>query len=270
MKLYPIIFTNEAARTAEESLTKNVLAVKIYDNIVLFSKKRAVKALSKKEAPFAHDKEEFFEWKGEMIKSFTNDAIVGVVSFRTLNIDLYKITSSAGVNRFGPLAYQLAMKKIDPAWLKSDNSLTEDSLKVWQKMYELSEQGVYQKKWLGEWGWESLIPISVEAWVGATSNYDIQDYLEKYLEEVRTNKRPHDEAYFLEFVSKNKSLTPAMFGNFWAYQKTSHDPKIQEMFQQGDMFVDEAKEKFNVRPGDLMDIIQDASGDFFNRRYRGW
>ena len=267
MKLYPILYT-EAARTPEESLTKNVLAVKVYDNIVLFSKRRAIKALSKKEVPFAHDREDFFEWKGEVIKAFTNDAIVGVVSYRRPKIDLYQITSSAGVNRFGPLAYQLAMKTIDPAWLKSDKSLTEDSLFVWQKMYELSEQGVYQKKWLGEWGWESFIPDSVEAWVGATSNYDVQDYLEKYLEEVRTNKQPHDEAYFLEFIRKNSFLTPAMFGNFWAYQKTSHDSKIDEMFQQGESFIDEAKEKYNIRPGDLLDIIEEASGDFFNRRYR--
>ena len=248
MKLYPIIFTNEAAKTPQESLERNIVAVDLLNTIVLFDTNRF------------QNKEQFTK---DMVR-----ATVAMVSYNEYSPDLYKVDTSAGIEDFGPLAYQITMKKIDPAWLKSDVSLTKDSLVVWQKMYKLSQEGVYKKQWLGYWGWDELIPSCVRAWTNTMHSPATKKYLEKYLEEVRENFRI-DEAYFLEHIRKSDlDLTPAMFGNFWCYKKTSHDPLIDEMFQQGNKFIEEVKEKFNIDYDEFTIMVQDAVDQFFTRLYR--
>ena len=283
MKLYPLLYINEAARTAEESLEKGIVAVKISSQIVLLSRDRAFQAIAGMEkkmgkpsflAPGEDPKsdenyEEFYYWKHGVITSIVSRAIVGAIEYEKEKKDLYSVNTSAGVSNFGPLAYQILMYIIGNSWLRSDDSLTKESLAVWQKMYELSEQGVYEKKWLGEWGWEENIPRCLDTWVGATDDIKTKDYLAEYFLETRENEL-YDGLDFTEYLRNNprKGITPAMFGNFWAYRKKSHDPKIKEMFAQGEAMFSLIKEKYNIRPGDFIDIISDSGSRFFKRRYR--
>ena len=259
MKLYPLIYTNEGARTAQESLSKNVVAVNVLsEKVVLFDKTRVIEQIKKQEVPFAHDREEFDAWMKAMKNVFANRAIVGMVSYDSWASDLYKVGASAGVSSFGPLTYQIVMKAISPGWLMSDISLTSHSEVVWQKMYELSEKGVYERKWLGDW---DSYYITERGLLG--DNKAIQEYIEK-LDDGTLDK---SEKAFLDWTSSSIYLKPVNYGWFWAYRKTSHDPLIDDMFEQGNQFMNQTKEEFNIRPGDLMDIIEDSSNKFFKRRY---
>ena len=298
MKLRDIIYVNEGARTPAESLEKGVAAIRTNTSVVLISKERALQAFANKEAKMGKpsflapgedptstsNQEEFYYWRTAIETDLSKRAVVGAVSFDAERQDLFQVGVSAGVSKFGPLAYQIAMNAISPkwssipAWLKSDTSLRPDSLKVWQTMYTLSEQGIYERKWLGDWSW-SYIPQCVDTW-GSTMVDDHKTYA--YLYEwvkIAHQKKQTTEADFLDYLKTNprkggvgafeydKTTDPSMFGNFWAYRKTSQDPKVDDMFELGNQLAAEVKEKYHV-PEDLVKTIFRGAGmKFFSRRY---
>lgn len=296
MKLYPIIYLNEGPKTAGESLEKGIVAVKISSHIVLLSKKRvfeALRGMEKKsgkplflapgEDPESNEHyEDFILWKGTFSQRLGNRAIVGAITYTKVKGNLYKVYTSSGVNKFGPLAYQIAMYVMGDSWLRSDESLRPASLAVWQTMYDLSEKGVYEKKWLGDWGWKN-IPEAVYTWSEATEDAKTTQYLEDYVKkteaEIKAGGGDLNDTGFIDYL-KNSPMkggvgvmqydmhnSPSKFGNFWAYRKTEHDPLIEDMFNDGQNMLDELKEEYDISPGLMIDIIENAGMRFFRRRY---
>lgn len=249
MKLYPILF--EAARTAAESLSKGIIAIRTGNyggrHISLLSKQRAEKALEKVSIVVGGD-------SPKVRKAIANDATVASVAYSEQSPGLYAVQTSAGVNKFGPLAYQLVMFDIQPAWLKSDTSLSGDSMSVWQKMYDLSEKGVYERKWVGEF---ENGPYIVEAMMEIAQQWHGDDFFSR---EGSDWKSTGDEQSFLKFLAKDNS-DPALFGYFWAYRKTSHEPEIEQLFAAGDEFMS------RVSSPTLSHGVAGGVRDFFSRRY---
>lgn len=253
MKLYPILF--EAARTAGESLSKGIVAIRTGNygdrHISLLSKRRAEKALEKASIVVGGD-------SPRLRKAIANDATVASVAYSEQSPGLYAVQTSAGVNKFGPLAYQLVMFDIQPDWLKSDTSLSEDSMSVWQKMYDISEKGVYERKWVGDF---TDGPYIVEAMMEIARQWHGDDFFSR---EGSDWDGTGDEQSFLKFLAEQEekdNADPALFGYFWAYRKTSHEPEIEQLFAAGDEFMSRIS---NPKSHGAVGL---GVRDFFSRRY---
>jgi len=253
MKLYSILF--EAAQTAAESLSNGIIAIRTgnYGNrhISLLSKRRAEKALEKASVVIGSD-------SSRLRKAIANDATVASVAYSEQSPGLYAVQTSAGVNKFGPLAYQLVMFDIQPAWLKSDTSLSEDSMSVWQKMYDLSEKGVYERKWVGDFADGLYI---IYAMMGIARQWLGDDFFSR---EDSGWDGTGDEQSFLKFLAEKEEqdyADPALFGYFWAYRKTSHEPEIEQLFAAGDEFMSNISSP--TAPREVVLGVR----DFFSRRY---
>jgi hypothetical protein len=287
VKLYPILYLNEGPKTASESLEKGIVAVKIFSHIILLSKKRVFEAIrgieKKSKEPIPEENSEEFEtWKKNLSLRLGNRAIVGAITYEKLKGNLYSVNTSAGVNKFGPLAYQIAMYKMGDSWLRCDDSLREASLSVWQTMYDLSEKGVYERKWLGDWGWRN-IPEAVYTWVDATNDTKTGEYLEGYIKkteaDIKAGGGDLDDTGFIDYLTKSPMkggvgvmqydmhTSPSKFGNFWAYRKTDHDPFIEDLFNDGEDMFDELKAEYGISPAAMTDIIEEGATRFFRRRY---
>lgn len=268
MKLYPIIYT-EAVRTAEESLEKGVFAYLksgMYPKVILLSASRFLQAISaaKKEG-LQYDPSSNMLGNKTFINKVedqaANRAVVGSVSFHEeANFeDLYKVDTSSGVASFGPLAYQIGMYVVRPSWLMSDSSLKPASHRVWKTMFKLSEQGVYERKFLGEYG----IDLLYERYIGTERGKFM-----KYIQSLEDKVIPADEVNFLKWLKTVlPEEKPENFGQFWAYRKLNHDPKISELFEQGKQFVKQLQDTHNIPEGMAQELINRSANKFFNRLY---
>ena len=248
MKLYQIIYTNEAARSAEESLEKGVFAYLkpgMSPKVILISGDRLLQAI---------DSEVLL---GPLVRKIAGRAIVGAVGYNkdSSGEDLYKVDTSAGVASFGPLAYQLAMYAIQPSWLMSDTSLKPASHRVWKNMYKLSEQGVYERKWLGDYN----IDLIYERYIG-TERGKFKSFL--------SSLPPPTEDLFIKWAKENHPEEPIEnFGQFWAYRKTSHDPKIKNLFDQSEKFIEQMRTERKIPEVTTREIIERSAALFFSRLY---
>lgn len=204
-----------------------------------------------------------------------NRALVGTVSFNPVAgcDDLFKVGISAGVNKFGPLAYQLVMASVFPGWLKSDNSLRSGSAGVWNKMYDLSNSGVYERRWLGDFEPDAAAngmalddTLLYYAAYAAPNSGKLHDYLSD-IESDESNPDRYSERFFLNWIAK-RGITPNQFGHMWAYRKPETDPKIQDMFQGGEQLLGSVAAKYGLDEDIVRLAVKRASGMFFDRMYK--
>ena len=273
LKLTQILF-QEAAQSIEGSLGKGIAAVNSDREITLFSTRRVMSQFQRMQKTVdgvgggsGND-----AWRnGRLAIKLAGDAVVGQVSYGNNGPDLCSVSASSGVNKFGPLAYQLVMYRIKPRWLRSDESLTtgEDGIggsqSVWNNMYYLSKKGVYERRWLGSFFSEDDI-IAIRKLRNAKGvNGFIDDSLDDYDPREDTSEKA-----FLDFL-REKDMEPTDFGHFWAYQLQTPDPKIQELFDAGDRLKAEiaALKIRGMAPFDIQATLEEASSEFFGRRYHG-
>jgi hypothetical protein len=265
MKLYPLIYTNEGARTPEEALSKGVAAAILEDRIVLFSVDRVLqttKTFLEKNPKTKQNKSYYSEMLGtELAKR----SIVGQVKLGSSGQDLYTVKTSAGVSKFGPLAYQLAMVNIYPDWLMSDTSLTKGengaggSADVWNKMYELSEKGVYERKWLGDYDRDNIRSPLYTRMHAIDSDLFYGYNLNTY------GTSEEGIQSFLEDHGRENQYSPREFGYFYAYRLANPSSiNVIELFNAGDAAMKEMK---NLGIEDPESVITDAASEFFGRRY---
>lgn len=291
MKLYPLLYTNEAARTPMEAIINDVVAVWIRGGtseadvhsdgaVILLDTAVFLKACRKlfEGTNSDDDNSDDDDYSGNRNKdkepkevssynfrgrSFLS-SVKGYVSYKRLaetTESLFKVSTSAGVDRYGPLTYQLVMYVIDKSnkgWLRSDNSLTagsHSSSKVWNGMYANSK-AIYEKKWVGD-----FYPESVTAGVLTRLtevNDDVSSELYDYNQQLyRLNRdenyallRYHlSEEYFLDFCGEKK-LSPSQFGHFWAYRLRNPTSSVaRNMFELStDLYqaVEKMREEFGV------------------------
>jgi len=258
MKLYPLLFLNEVAKSVEEAIGEDiaVIVTNIWGSgtaIILFDTKKAIDVL--KQEKHTHNASE---------KLYEAGGIVGLINFTKEESDLYKVNASAGVSNYGPLAYQIAMQHIgNDNWLMCDRSLKPASEFVWQKMFELSNRGIYKRKWLGNQTWYGDY-LFQRMEITETAKTDLGEYVKKL------NKNEADyknEQQFLDWL-KEKGLSPEKYGYLWAYNLSSPiNPSV--LYTKGKETVEFLKKdnypKFTVN--DVVTIIAGAGETFFSKMY---
>ena len=250
MKLYPIIYLNEGMRTPEEALEKGIAAIQTPTGVAggqfvnLVSKKRMLDLLEKNKTLLNNPTERL-----KLVFKAANRAVVGSVSFRSTHVQgVTKINTSAAVNKFGPLAYQLAMHYIKPKWLCSDTSLTAESAKVWYEMYTRPE--LYEKKWMGDLSGDSTKLINDR--LNADENKDYIDLPDDMVT---------DEAYMTQELGDMSK-----YGYLYVYRLAKPIPALQAVFDQGEAFLDELVDR-GFDAALIKQIISDSGDAFFERRY---
>ena len=256
MKLYPLLY--EAAKGAEDALKKRLVIYGenrgTYNTITLFSPfafSKIIKRIEQEEGLFDPSTHTDL-----IIKKAAKQATIGKISYGLVvdnNNDFAQVTSSAAIGGFGPLIYQIAMYQHPNLWLTSDNSLKPASEKVWNKMFELSNQGMYERKFLGKISKDELLMRAQ-----GVGNVVLEPYINDLLKNA---KRPTEEV-FLDWLKEN-NLKPEQFGYLWAYKKSQHDPKIEELFNGGERFIQQAEDVFNMSKEDLKDIITGSGTKLF-------
>ena len=260
MKLYPLLY--EAAKGAEDALKKRLV---IYgenrgtsNTITLFSPfafSKIIKQIEQEEGLFDPSSHPSL-----IIKKAAKQATIGEISYELLvNNGLAQIATSAAIGGFGPLVYQVVMYLNPDLWLASDYSLKPASEKIWQKMYEFSNQGMYERKFLGEFN-EGVRKLLIRARI------DRFMLLNGYFKKVLNNEILPTEEVFLNWLKEN-NLNPSDFGYLWAYKKSQHDPKIEELFKGGERFIQQAEDVFNMRKEDLKNIITGSGSRLFHALY---
>ena len=275
MKLYPILFLDEAAKTAEDAFKAQLVAIdasgdsKIYRKIVLINPSRFLEGFTSVTAEHGKYNPRNYrsydiskEMKEKTVLDAANRSIIGSIGYSKESDGLYKIDTSAVVDQFGPLAYQMVMYLIKPAYLMSDSSLKPASMTIWQKMYELSEKGVYTRKFLGEIELDFL-----NQRLGL--DYDI---LRRYDNKLSSNQIQPTEAEFLSWLEQQNqeyglNLKPNRFGYLWAYQKVSHDPKVGKLFQDGKQFLSLTRTSQKISIINLKSLLRDLGSELFNELY---
>ena len=272
LKLTQILF-QEAAQSVEGSLGKGIAAVNTEGEITLFSTRRVMSQFQRMQKTVDGVGGIEHQDKTKLSIKLAGDAVVGQVSYGNNGPDLCSVNSSSGVNKFGPLTYQLVMYRIKPRWLRSDESLTTGdddsriggSQSVWNNMYQLSKKGVYERRWLGSFFSDDDI-IAIRKLRNAKHvNGFTDDSLDDYDPREDTSEKA-----FLDFLGEKDYYQPSDFGHFWAYRLQTPDPKIQELFDAGDRLKAEiaALKIRGMAPFDIRETLEEASRRFFSRRYQ--
>lgn len=260
MKLYPIIY--EGAKTASEAVGKNIGIISSkdfastpskYNRILLVDVDRVANYM--KRWPI----DNIASNRANIDKQLAGRAVVGLIEYSQQDDDLFDVNISAGVASFGPLAYQIAMYETG-GWLMSDESLKPASKKVWQKMYELSNQGVYERKWLGHWG-EG--PLKDHLYI-QPETVDLRDYI-KGLD--FGGFKIEDEQRFISWCQEH-DLNPQTYGWLWAYKTNQPDSKVSEMYEKGRQLVKDIANMYPVySQEDVINMFRTVGRRFFGRLY---
>jgi len=236
----------EAAPTAKQALQSGIAAIRGKDRVVLLSFDRASRILQK-----------YQKSTGQLWDALATQAIVGFLEFSRLETDLFSVQLSAGVNKYGILAYQLAMYTINmngQNWLVASHELSEDSWGVWQKMYMYSNkngQNVYRAKWLGDWG----SPLDLhEALETATGRIDSREFSRR-VQKIIAKKLVSEKE-----VTAALGIYAEKCGNLWAYRLSRRPAQAEKMFYKG-------RELLTLGVGPVSDNISHAGTEFFHRRY---
>jgi hypothetical protein len=243
VKLYPLIYTNEAAPTPREALQRGIAAIRTEGGVLLVNAGLVLELANEGLTPDGFSR----------AAANTDGVVVGTVQFEqdADTSDLFTVYISAGANKFGPLAYQLVMGSIYPGWLRSGASLTPGSKSVWNKMYQISESGRYEssryeRKWLGEFRDEAV-----------TSAMQVDSDTIHFFENLAAYSGEADTVKYIKYQGGK----PGDFGFLWAYRSSHSEPK-----QVSDLF-DKGKELLKTLPAKYADKMWLTGSRFFNRKY---
>jgi len=198
MKLYPLLFLNEAQVFASEAYKQGYVLVETN-----FDSKITLVLINKNQIKDA---------AGNLRQ--TGDGIVqGYISFMPPEEgDVAEVRATSAIQGWGPLLYQAAMKKISPNWLASDTNLSEDANEVWNKMYQLTS--LYIRKYIGN------------------MSSDRYECCASVLNSIPSDDELLTEQDFLNFL-QTQNIPPENAGCFWAYKKKNHEPQISVMLKEG-------------------------------------
>lgn len=274
MKLQHLLY--EAAKTAEEANEKQIAAIKLRGSVILFSTKRFMKIVDKhrEEADLS---EVQYNMMGKIKESLSKDCIVGQVSFTNIIPGvLSMVGSSSGVNKFGPLVYEIVMQSVYPAYLRSDSSLKEGSRNVWNKMYQ---RGDVEKKWVGSFGGSpaasydnlesSIVSIprnEKPANDGVTITKGTKELLKIYLRDIHPTAPTED--VFLDFLRDN-NIDINNLGNFYAYRTTTGNTgPVKTMFDLGDQMREYMITKLEATSDAVSEAFRGGANLHFSRMYK--
>lgn len=274
MKLYPILF--EAARTVEDAIDSEMaLFVEnepdfthcilfkeeiIHDLIDSYLEDKGVAAPKSTGMTIKAAK---IDW---LIEHIGREAIVGNVGAGISSGNLYKVYGSSAVDKFGPLSYEILMAAIYPSYLRSDGNLTDDSRRVWNKMYQRQDVG---RHWVGNFsgGNDELIT----SFAAANLTSEVAKDFSSDLGGGRWDGEELTEEFFNEeLVAKLPPEDLAKLGPFYAYRlrpaKTVTVDYVSLM-RRGNDLVEELAGAFKLPIAEIEDIMTEASREHFDKLY---
>jgi hypothetical protein len=275
MKLYPIIF--EAAKTVEEAIDSEMaLFVEnepdfthcilfkeeiIHDLIDAFLEDKRVAASKSVRMTVKAAK---IDW---LIKHIGREAIVGNVGAMVSSDNLYKVYGSSAVDKFGPLSYEILMAAIFPAYLRSDGNLTDDSRKVWNKMYQRQDVG---RHWVGNFsnGNDELIT----SFAAAELTSEVAKDFSSDLGGGRWDSVELTEEIFnKELVEKLPPEDLAKLGPFYAYRLQPNKTTTVDyvgLMRRGNDLVEELAGTFKLTIPETEEVMTEASREHFDMLYK--
>jgi len=212
-------------------------------------------------------KEQKLDW---LTGKLGSRAIIGVIRANPMDTergDLWSVGSSAAVQKYGPLVYEIGMGAIYPEYIRSDFSLTPDSRKVWNVMMTRKD---VERKWVGEWGSRQLV-----------TSWDVSDIqpdqktsgkqLNKFFDKVENEEFDLDEANFnKQFVQILSPENQAKLGPFYAYRLSPDRTKLVDynlLQKNGEDVIEELAGTFAASTKDIEDVLLDAAREHFMRLY---
>ena len=264
MKLYPIIYTNEAAKTPEEAIEAELGLFVQNDGrsayVILLSAERCEAIVRS------------YQTKGMMAKrwgmqewltiALGNRAIVGGVAADRADGEMWRVSYSVAVEKYGPMLYEAMMGIIYPDYLRSDYSLTKDSQTIWNKMLQRKDVKAVPVDELSDDAWEALTTSFNVAGLTSAAAKKAQKELRQ------TGEAP--EGWFNKFVETLPPEDKEKLGPFYAYQKKTgeHLSKYNTLFEAADDIVRMFQTTLKLSEDDVKDAISIASVDTFRRFYK--
>jgi uncharacterized membrane protein (UPF0127 family) len=268
-----VLYT-EAARTSFEAVHNEMAILFTYDNpaediaVTLVSVDEVDDFISTvRSKPKAARRLVDLKW------ILANKAIVGSITARRSQTDLYAIDATAATDKYGPLLYDLLMGAIYPAYLRSDIRLTAGSRNVWNQMFKRDD---VEREWLGSVS--SVIDVKevmsavLNGW-GPSARVAAREYEENHLdsETVESGGEAYDN--FVTFVQRlyRISRTDAdNIGPFFAYRKKPGKTELgdfSKLWRRGIDMIDELAKLYGVTNKDVLDKVDEAGQLHFNSLY---
>ena len=197
-------------------------------------------------------------------------AIIGVIRANSLDTDrgdLWNIGSSAAVQKYGPLIYDISMAAIYPEYIRSDFSLTPASRKVWNVMMTRKD---VERKWVGEWGVSQVLTswdVSDIQGDAKTSGKQLNNFIQKVEDyEIDLNENVFNKMFVEKLSPENK----AKLGPFYACRLSPDRTKLVDynrLLKAGDDIIEELAGTFGSNIKDVEDVLLDAAREHFMRLY---
>lgn len=203
MKLYPLLFLDEAAKSVQEALQENLAlfvdkneeglqAVLIKIPEVEAGLQEMVKTIQANPDAYKNQNVALHQLAGILVHAVKGN--VGAYLHMDPEMGLYEVFGSSAQDKFGPLTYEIIMGLIYPYYLRSDASITKHAVQVWDKMYERAD---VSKIWLGNLSAEELekgfkaIGLRIPASEASTfSNITEEEYKSEFYPDVNPHIGP--------------------------------------------------------------------------------
>lgn len=204
---------------------------------------------------------------------FANKAIIGSITARRRQTDLYAIDATAATDKYGPLLYDLLMGAIYPAYLKSDTRLTAGSRNIWNVMFKRDD---VEREWLGNVS--SVIDIkevmsALSSGWGPSARVAAREYEENHLDSETVESGGGAYNNFVDFVQRLYRISKAdgdNIGPFFAYRKKPGKTELgdfSKLWRRGIDLIDELAKLYGVTNKDILDKVDEAGQLHFNNLY---
>jgi len=299
MKLYPIIYTNEAAKTPTEAIESDLGLIIVddpdYVSAILISTKRCETIAKtyerlKAKLPKQQDKAqqptlpatsvlstepynsslppwELNEAAGNLAKlawlekAIGNRAVVGNVGANHSDTNMWRVNHSVAFAKYGPMLYEILLGLIYPSYLCSDYSLTKDSRKVWNVMYTRNDVEAIP-----------VSEISDDSWSALRTSFNVAGMESEAAKQAK--EKLDEESYVPEdwtetFVASLPPEDKAKLGPFFAYRKKSGSnlSKYNNLLDAGEDVVNMFASTLNLAANSVKETISIAAGITFSRVY---
>lgn len=273
MKLGPILYS-EAAKTPSQAIERDIglfvnhNATQGSIRLIFFSTHR-LQDIAEKYVSGRTDRDMSRMWPEEkehelMDEMGAKSVIVATIDATTNESDLWNVSTSAAVNKFGPAIYDILMAAIYPAWLASDTSLTEGSRKVWNTFLQRKD---VEHKLLTDWGISNFKNGLSVAKLGYDDHItDLRDALAN----SSTGEIPEEALQrFFENLTPEQVLRT---GPLYAYRKQPAQTAIgsyEKLIQIGEDALEEVAGAMDLDMKHVVYALKTQAAEFFSKMYMG-
>lgn len=265
MKLYQLLF--EAAKSPEDAIESELgLFVIRHEKevvVVLISTTRCEEIVESYNAITSASMARIDFRQTWLSKMIGKRAVIGSVVAEEADPNVWRVSTSVAVAKYGPMLYDVIMGLIYPAYLRSDYSLTDESRNVWNKMLQRKDVEAVSVDKVG-YG-DDPVQALESSFEVADLTSDAADQKEYELDNM--NRVPKD--WFKKFVESLPPEDKEKLGPFYAYRKKTGKnlSKYNKLLDAGDDIVGMFEASLDLEKKHVEDAITIASRNMFERLY---